>query len=48
MTTTRDAIERFDAYLGRRNYAVHTRENYKLDLTLFFADDDRPPATITP
>jgi len=35
------------AYLGRRNYAVHTRENYKLDLTLFFADDNRLPATIT-
>lgn len=47
MTATRHALERFDAYLKRRQYANHTRENYHLDLTLFFADHDRLPATVT-
>ena len=47
MKTTTRAIDRFDAYLKRRNYAVHTRESYLLDLALFFADKDRPPATVT-
>ena len=40
MKATRRAIERFDAYLRRRQYAEHTRTNYHLDLTLFFADHD--------
>ena len=47
MKTAKSAIERFDAYLKRRNYAAHTRESYHLDLTLFFADRDRLPATVT-
>jgi integrase/recombinase XerC len=47
MKTSRGAMERFDAYLKRRNYAAHTRESYRLDLTLFFADKDPVPATVT-
>ena len=43
--TAKGAITRFDAYLRRRNYAAHTRENYRLDLTLFFADRDLIPAS---
>jgi hypothetical protein len=47
MKSSRSAIERFDTYLGRRNYAAHTRANYRLDLTLFFADKNVPPASVT-
>ena len=36
------AIQRFRAYLQRRNYAAHTLDNYTLDLQLFFAEIDRP------
>ena len=47
MKSSRSAIEHFDAYLKRRNYAAHTRANYRLDLTLFFADKNAPPASVT-
>src|SRR6266852_129395 len=47
MATPQQDIERFGAYLTRRNYAVHTIESYTLDLQLFFADKDRPAATVT-
>ena len=40
-------VKRFGAYLKRRNYAPNTHESYLLDLKLFFADVDRPPATVT-
>ena len=40
-------IKRFGAYLKRRNYAAHTLANYTLDLELFFADVNRPAATVT-
>jgi integrase/recombinase XerC len=36
------AIQRFRAYLQRRNYSAHTLDNYTLDLQLFFAEIDRP------
>jgi site-specific recombinase XerD len=36
------AIQRFRAYLQRRNYSEHTLNNYTLDLQLFFAAIDRP------
>jgi len=47
MATPQQDIERFGAYLTRRNYAAHTIESYTLDLQLFFADKDRPSATVT-
>ena len=47
MSRADQAIKRFGAYLKRRNYAAHTIESYTLDLHLFFADHDGPPATIT-
>ena len=52
MAAPQQDIERFGAYLTRRNYAVHTIESYTfesytLDLQLFFADKDRPAATVT-
>jgi site-specific recombinase XerD len=40
-------IQRFRAYLQRRNYATHTLESYTLDLELFFAGLQRPAATIS-
>jgi len=47
MARAQQDIERFGAYLRRRNYAVHTINSYTLDLHLFFVDKDGPPATIT-
>ncbi len=47
MPTPQRDIERFSAYLRRRNYAAHTITNYTLDLQVFFADKERPAATVT-
>jgi len=47
MATPQQDIERFGAYLTRRNYARHTIESYTLDLQLFFAATARPAATVT-
>ena len=47
MASAQQDIERFGAYLRRRNYATHTIDNYTLDLRLFFVDKDGPPATVT-
>lgn len=47
MPTAPSAIKRFGAYLKRRNYAALTIEHYTLDLHLFFADHQGPPATIS-
>ena len=47
MASAQQDIERFGAYLRRRNYAAHTIESYTLDLRLFFVDKDGPPATVT-
>lgn len=41
------SIKQFQAYLERRHYASHTVVNYGIDLQLFFAQHERPPATIT-
>ena len=40
-------VKRFGAHLNRRNYAPNTQESYLLDLKLFFAEVDRPAATVT-
>jgi len=42
MWSSTTAIQRFRAYLQRRNYSAHTLDNYTLDLQLFFAAIDRP------
>jgi site-specific recombinase XerD len=47
MASPQQDIERFRAYLKRRNYAAHTIDNYTLDLQLFFAAKEGPPATVT-
>ena len=47
MKRAEPAIERFSAYLKRRNYAAHTIVNYTLDLRLFFAAQTAAPAQIT-
>ena len=47
MASAQQDIERFGAYLRRRNYATHTIDSYTLDLRLFFVDKDGPPATVT-
>jgi site-specific recombinase XerD len=47
MASAQQDIERFGAYLRRRNYAAHTIDSYTLDLRLFFVDKDGPPATVT-
>jgi site-specific recombinase XerD len=47
MASPQHHIERFRAYLKRRNYAAHTIESYTLDLQLFFAAKEGPPATVT-
>ena len=47
MASAQQDIERFGAYLKRRNYAANTIDSYTLDLRLFFVDKDKPPATIT-
>ena len=47
MASPQQDIERFRAYLKRRNYAAHTIDNYTLDLQLFFAAKEEPPATVT-
>ncbi len=41
------AMQRFQAYLQRRNYAAHTVESYRLDLHVFFASSGRTPETVT-
>ncbi len=40
-------IELFTDYLQTRHYSPHTVANYELDLRLFFALIDKPPAQIT-
>jgi site-specific recombinase XerD len=40
MPTIRSAVQRFRAYLQRRNYAAHTVDSYLLDLSLFFQEID--------
>ena len=47
MSRLEPAIERFGAYLKRRHYAAETLTNYTLDLQLFFANHEGPPATVT-
>ena len=47
MTSCNTAIERFQGYLRRRHYSVHTVESYSLDLRLFFAPCERPVGTVT-
>jgi hypothetical protein len=47
MRTIPQAIQRFRAYLQRRNYAAHMVDGYLLDLHLFFGDLDRPLDTIS-
>ena len=47
MASAQQDIERFGAYLRRRNYATHTIDSYTLDLRLFFVDKEGPPATVT-
>ena len=47
MANPQPSIKQFRSYLERRNYASHTVESYCLDLSLFFADRPRLPATIT-
>src|SRR6266436_5531452 len=47
MASPQQDIERFRAYLRRRNYATHTIDSYTLDLQLFFAEKESPPATVT-
>ena len=42
MWSSTTAIQRFRAYLQRRNYSAHTLNNYTLDLQLCFAAIDRP------
>ena len=42
-----DAITPFCAYLGMRNYAPHTIENYGRDLRLFFAPLDKAPRAVS-
>jgi site-specific recombinase XerD len=42
MLSSTTAIQRFRAYLQRRNYSEHTLDTYLLDLQLFFAAIDRP------
>ena len=42
-----DAITPFCAYLGRRNYAPHTIENYGRDLRLFFAPLAKAPRAVS-
>jgi site-specific recombinase XerD len=42
MWSSATAIQRFHAYLQRRNYSAHTLANYTLDLRLCFAAIDRP------
>jgi site-specific recombinase XerD len=37
-----EAVQRFRAYLQRRNYATHTLDSYMLDLQLFFTRIDKP------
>jgi site-specific recombinase XerD len=41
------AIQRFQAYVRRRHYAVHTVDSYTLDLALFFADAEMPLEAIS-
>jgi len=47
MASPQQDIERFRAYLKRRNYAAHTIDSYTLDLQLCFAAKEGPPATVT-
>jgi site-specific recombinase XerD len=42
MWSNTTAIQRFRAYLQRRNYSEHTLNNYILDLQVFFAAIDKP------
>src|SRR5215475_7363836 len=42
MWSSATAIQRFRAYLQRRNYSAHTLDNYTLDLQLFFAAIEKP------
>jgi integrase/recombinase XerC len=41
------AVQHFQAYLRRRNYATHTLDSYTLDLQLFFTRIDTPPHRIS-
>ena len=47
MTDVDTAIQQFQAYLERRQYAGHTVESYTLDLRLFFAAIAHPLEMIT-
>jgi site-specific recombinase XerD len=47
MPTIRSAMQRFRAYLQRRNYAAHTVDSYLLDLELFCQDIDGPLSQIS-
>jgi site-specific recombinase XerD len=47
MASPQQDIEHFRVYLRRRNYAVHTIDSYTLDLQVFFAEKEGPPATVT-
>ena len=40
-------MQRFRAYLQRRNYAAHTVDSYLLDLELFCQDIDGPLSQIS-
>jgi site-specific recombinase XerC len=41
------AIDRFRAYLERRQFSAHTVANYRLDLRLFFAEVAVPLAQLS-
>ena len=41
------AIDRFRAYLERRQFSAHTVANYTLDLRLFFAEISMPLAQVS-
>ena len=41
------AIDRFRAYLERRQFSAHTVANYTLDLRLFFAEVSVPLAQVS-
>ena len=47
MPTIRSTMQRFRAYLQRRNYAAHTVDSYLLDLELFCQDIDGPLSQIS-